>query len=155
MHAGADFDRPLSARGRRDAPHMAQWLLDIDTVPERIVTSPAARAKETAFAIAEVLGHQRERIVEQPQIYEASLADLLDVLADQPNVPLMLLIGHNPGLEELLWYLTPESDETNADAKLMPTAAISCLELADEWFSLSRGDARVLMQMRPRALPLS
>ena len=152
-YSGADFDRPLAARGRRDAPRMGKWLTDAGYQPDRVVTSPAKRAKETALAIAAALQPGADQPVEHPRIYEASIGDLLDVLADQPVVSSILLIGHNPGLEELLWYLLPKHGETAADAKQMPTAAIACLELADDWSSLPRGRARLIAHMRPRSLP--
>ena len=95
----ADKDRPLNARGLRDAPVMAQWLRTLTIGPDRIISSPATRAKDTAAYFAAAFGANIEI---EHTLYEASPATvmaLLQALDDKEEV--VFLFGHNPTFEEL------------------------------------------------------
>lgn len=102
----SDFERPLNARGRRDAPLMAERVRRLIGVPQRLVSSPALRAITTAQIFAQSLDMDLHDIVLRPRIYDASSATLLKVVqsfddADQHA----MLFGHNPGLSELAHQL--------------------------------------------------
>ncbi|MFA5940296.1 MAG: histidine phosphatase family protein [Sinimarinibacterium sp.] len=101
-----DFERPLNERGQRDTPRMAEWVKRALGVPDRLVSSPAARAITTARTFAEVFGIPPDRIVEQPRVYEASAETLLGLVQrfDERDRHVMLF-GHNPGLTELAHLL--------------------------------------------------
>jgi phosphohistidine phosphatase len=148
--AQSDFDRPLSGRGRKDAPHMGAWLEKKGLVPDLIISSPALRARETAELVADALGYERQHIVWSKEIYDASLADLLAVLADiDHKVSCLLLIGHNPGLDSLLEYLSQDKPEY-WDGKLLTTAALAVLSYGDGPIRYERGSGRLEMLIRPR-----
>ena len=118
----SDHDRPLNDRGRRDAPRMARRLADAGLTPDRIVCSTAVRARETAALFVEATGfggpvdhHQR--------LYLAPVPEILAVLASLDAATVRpLLVGHNPGLEELLAALTGWEGH-------LPTAALARVEL--------------------------
>lgn len=94
-----DFDRPLNGRGKKDAPAMGERLKGMGVVPNLIISSPANRAKTTAYAIAEKLGIKREDIVLNEDLYHASTSELLDIIEGIDNsVETLALVGHNPGL---------------------------------------------------------
>ncbi|MDQ3773928.1 MAG: histidine phosphatase family protein [Pseudomonadota bacterium] len=102
-----DFDRPLAKRGQRDALRMGEWLRAQGLVQDLVLASPARRARETASKVCKVLDIEKQAIQWEPRIYDATRADLIEVLADCPaDRRLVLLVGHNPGLEELLEYLS-------------------------------------------------
>jgi phosphohistidine phosphatase len=127
-----DFDRPLNARGRRDAPVMAARLRATLGAPDRIVSSPALRAITTARVFAGSLGIAPKAIVLQPRIYDASCGSLVDVVqgldADAQHV---LVFGHNPGFSELAHWLA------DCPFQELPTCAVASLELRiDAWREL-------------------
>jgi phosphohistidine phosphatase len=126
-----DWQRPLNDRGRRDAPRAGAWLRDRKLVPDLIVTSDAVRARETAAAVADETGYARQISVE-PSLYHATPADAIAVLKNisNQNARTVLIVGHNPGLEDLVNRLSGEHHD-------LVTAAI--VELAvpiDRWRDL-------------------
>lgn len=157
-----DFDRPINARGRRGAEVVGQYLKRQKLPVDRIVASPAVRVTETldVFLPAADLGaiepHWDRRI------YLASAATLIDVVRETGREAEHLLIsGHNPGLEDLILMLVPESEgpESETDAlrakvdEKLPTSALARLELdIGDWHDLDAGLARLTMFIRPRDL---
>ena len=143
----ADHDRPLNGRGRRDAPRMGQLLAQHDLTPDLIVTSAARRAATTADLVALAAEYSGD-IQYTDELYLADPETFLDVARDTPDeVARLLLIGHNPGIEELVSQLA-ERDET------MPTAALACFRLAvDRWGDLNEETAAELLHLwRPKEL---
>jgi phosphohistidine phosphatase len=137
-HEGeADFERRLAKRGRQSAALMARYLEDHDLLPDAIVTSPAVRALSTAEIIQEELDDIELR--EDERIYEASLTSLLAVvgsLADEEDV--VLLVGHNPGFEELSDELSGRSDS------VLKTCSLAILRSdADSWRDVSPGECEL------------
>lgn len=97
-----DRRRPLNKRGTKDAPRMGARLARRGIVPDAIISSPAARAFETAQIIAKKLGYRRKKIVVDERVYGASVADLLDVIRGVDDAAVQLMVfGHNPELTEL------------------------------------------------------
>lgn len=97
-----DFERPLNSRGLRDAPVMGQRLAARGIQPDRVVASTALRARKTASLVAAELGCEG-LISHVAEIYEASLDELLDVVRDLQDADgSVLLVGHNPGMSELV-----------------------------------------------------
>ena len=149
----ADFERPLTARGAKAAPGMARWLAAQKLFPEAVLASPAERARSTAALVKTVLEESRPvHFAMDRRLYEADLARLLDVLREQQALSL-LLVGHNPGCEDLLHFLVADEQLGGRDAKQFPTAAMFVLALNGGWQAVGRGSARLLMSMRPRDLP--
>lgn len=100
---GDDHGRALSARGRRDARAMATTVIDGIGPPARLLCSPARRAIETARLLCAELDLDGDRLVLEPALYLASADTLLAVIAEhaRSDLPHLMLIGHNPGLEAL------------------------------------------------------
>ena len=122
-----DHDRPLAPRGETDAPLMGGALVAIGLIPDCIVTSTAVRARETTGLVGAAMGYDGT-IVEEADIYGGSVDALLGVLrACEDEAETVLLVGHNPGLEELICLLTGGED---AEAMLrLPTAGLACVAL--------------------------
>ena len=150
-HATADFDRTLTDRGKRDAKKMGAWLKQKKMVPDMIVSSPAARAERTALIVGRETGFDPAQISWDERIYDASLDDLLEVIGAHPhNTGCMLIIGHNPGLEELLNYLSSDQPEPNSAGKVMTTTAIAALDYGQKPITAGKGSARLVCLVRPR-----
>ena len=132
----SDWQRPLNERGLRDAPRAGGWLRDQSLVPDVIVTSDAVRARSTAEIVAKAAGYTREILVE-PSLYHAKPEDVLAVLngVEDQTAATILVVGHNPGLEDLVQQLTGEHHG-------LPTAALVHLRLSiDRWSHLDSATA--------------
>lgn len=129
--AGApdDFSRPLNARGRLDAARMGEWLAEPARRPDRILASPAQRARQTAEFVAQAAGLGPDSIEFHDALYLADRATLLEILQLQPEAAWVLLVAHNPGLDELLCWLSAEPPPRTASGKLMTTAAVAWLRV--------------------------
>lgn len=130
----SDFERPLNKRGKRDALFMGKLLAKRGVRPDVIFSSPAKRALKSAKIIAEGIGYPLEEIVTQAKIYDASVADLLEVVHDIENIYReVMLFGHNPSITGLVNYLS------DFDLENLPTSGIICIEFNDiAWHRISR-----------------
>lgn len=148
-----DFERPLAKRGKTDAPKVGAWLYREGLVPDLVVSSPAERARQTAVKVCESLDIKSKEILWDQAIYDAVLPRLLGVLGRCPaDAAMVLLIGHNPGLEELLLHLVGEDLEIPDDCKILPTATVARVEMPDDWTQLPPGSGRLVSITRPRGL---
>jgi phosphohistidine phosphatase len=146
-----DFLRPLAKRGKKDAPRVGEWLYREGLVPDFIISSPAERARQTVIKVCKSLDYKKKQVVWDEDIYEAGLPGLLQVLARcPPAASTVLLVGHNPGLEELLSFLAGDDIALPEDGKLLPTAALARLEMPDDWQALEKGCAQMVSLTRPR-----
>ena len=149
-----DFHRPLTERGRRSARRMAIWMVEQKLMPDYVVASPAERALATAQKACKTLGMSPKTIHKDLRVYEAGPEELLRVLADCPGTAQrVMLVGHNPGLEDLLTYLADAPIPLPEDGKLLPTAALARLRMPDDWNKLPQGCAGLESITRPGAVP--
>jgi phosphohistidine phosphatase len=142
-----DVERPLNARGRDDAPRMGDVLRDSSLIPDVIITSNAVRAHTTALAVAEAAGCTSAVVVD-PRLYHASPEDVLAVLNTVPaDASIVLIVGHNPGLENLVEKLSGERHD-------LPTAALAQLALTiTRWDELDASTHATLVNVwRPKEL---
>jgi phosphohistidine phosphatase len=115
-----DFDRPLATRGEKDAPRIGKALHKRGPLPDFIMSSPAARAKATIEAVAAAAKIDLP-IQFDEKIYGATSAELMTVVRRLPNdSSCALLVGHNPGFEDLARRLSGMDER-------MPTAALACI----------------------------
>jgi phosphohistidine phosphatase len=142
----ADFDRPLNARGERDAPRVGEFLREKNPSIDLVVCSPAVRARETAAAVLRG-GKFDVPVTYDERIYEAALSTLFQVVGGFPeSAGVVLMVGHNPGFEELLSKLTGRLQS-------MATAALACLELpTDRWSHSPNVRAELRWFQVPRSL---
>ncbi len=131
----ADFERPLTERGHRNAPEMAQRLLNKDMLPQLLVSSPALRAITTANYFAKTLGFSPSDILQEPDIYEAHTTTLLRIINHFDNrYDFIALFGHNPGLTELAIQLC------HTDIAPIPTCGMVLIEFPFDNWQLLSGD---------------
>jgi phosphohistidine phosphatase len=141
-----DFERPLKNRGKQAADRLGRHLKHELIVPELVLSSPALRARETIERVAKAAKWDVEIRFDQ-RIYEAGGLRLLEVISQIENErKTALLVGHNPGVEELLMLLTGES-------KKVPTATLMKLELkSSKWANAADKRARLAWLIKPRDL---
>jgi len=155
-HTGeTDFFRPLKNRGKRSAQRIGAWLAEQNLLPDTIISSPAERAINTAEKTCKSMGLDARTIQTDQRIYEAGLSDLLQLLSElSEKTQRVLLVGHNPGLEDLLTYLVSDI-VIPEDGKLLTTASLAHLKLNHHWQLLSKNAATLCSITRPKDLAKS
>jgi phosphohistidine phosphatase len=154
-----DFDRPLNGRGERAAALMGKWAKRESLHFDRVIASPAARVKDTLDKFFESYGSCPEPGWDR-RVYLASAATLTDVLAEtDDSQESILLVGHNPGLEEFVLEHVPDdgASQLRGDvAEKFPTASMAVLDFdIDHWDDLALGRAgpgHLRSFVRPRDL---
>ena len=151
-----DFDRPLNGKGKNAAKAVGKFLKKQEFVFEQVLASPAVRVVETIEHVEKTYGAQFSPDWDR-RIYLASSVTLLDIVrgADEAAEHL-LMVGHNPGLEDLVFDLVPDDASSPArdevEAKY-PTAALAEMELdIESWTAATDGCARLIRFTRPRDL---
>jgi phosphohistidine phosphatase len=153
---GADFDRPLNARGRADAALLNALLLESRIGPEVVLCSPAARTLETLGFLAPALAHAA--IHHEQGIYEAPPERLLAILKQVPaGVRSVMIIGHNPGLEQLARLLIDSRNPGEMEAlsrlhEKFPTGALARLAVSHPWPDLAEASCALQSFVRPADL---
>lgn len=149
-----DFDRPLKKRGKRASDRIGQWLVANDLVPDTVIASPANRAISTAKRVCAAMGLDAETIQENRDIYLAELETLLAVIRTLPkSAARTMIVGHNPGLEELLASLSETELSPYDESSRMPTCALAVLTLPGPWSQTTPRSAALKHLILPRALP--
>jgi phosphohistidine phosphatase len=148
-----DFDRPLKKRGKRAAQRIGTWLLQQRLIPDWIVSSPAKRAINTAKLVHKTIAVEGLVINQDKRLYQEGFERLKTVLAECPSeARRILLVGHNPELEDLLISLVGAANLPDTD-KLLPTAALARLIVPDDCSHLEAGCARLLSITCAKSLP--
>ena len=148
----ADHDRPLAPRGRPAAKVMAKHLGRKGIAPELVLCSPSRRTRQTLTRIAQGLGKNADARIEA-ELYAASAAVLLEVLHEVPDeVESVMLIGHNPGIQDLALSLARPGSKSARVRSKFPTAALATLELNGTWRELAPGSAELVSFVKPKEL---
>ncbi|MDT0486688.1 MULTISPECIES: SixA phosphatase family protein [Streptomyces] len=149
----ADHDRPLGPRGRRDAPEAGRTLAASDLLPDLALCSTAVRARQT-WELASAQWGTPPTVRLDPKLYGADVPELLAAVHETPpEVVTLLLVGHNPGLEELVLTLAGDSlDDALDEVRVkFPTSAIAVLTWhGTSWQALEPGTALLTSVMVPR-----
>lgn len=140
----SDFERPLNDRGLKAAAFMGELMSDEGYEPYLILSSPAVRAKNTA-EIVKKAGNLDAEIRYEHRIYEASPQTLRQTISEIDGAyRSVLVVGHNPGIEGLIRFLT-------GDVEPIPTAALAVIDLnLDEWSYIDEGRGTLRKLYRPR-----
>lgn len=139
----ADAERPLAPRGRRDAPVAGKWLSGHAPDIDLVVHSPAERARQT-WSLVATEWNGTARVRESAELYGASAEDLLAVVRLLPEAAhTVLFVGHNPGLEDLIWLLTGVTHP-------LRTSGIAALTGSGRWSDVEQGWAKTTAAATPR-----
>ena len=154
-HGYTDFERPLAPRGREAAPFMGRYLKAEVLIPDLAIVSSARRTTETWELVhpelGEIVPHRLEK-----RIYEAPYEHLVEVIrAVGDEVRTLLLVGHNPGSEELAAAMTGFGDRFAAQRmqQKYPTAGLCVLDFEIErWADVAERSARLDRFVTPQSL---
>jgi phosphohistidine phosphatase len=156
-----DYDRPLAKRGKKAAPEMGAALAAMGLRPDLIICSGAARARATLDLVLKKLGAPVPEVVYDDAVYMATPGALLARLhrigpSETGEMPRhVMLVGHNPGLEELALLLVGSgaADDTARMAEKFPTAAVAVIGFnADSWGLIAPGAGRLEHFLTPKQL---
>ncbi len=140
----ADFERPLNKRGKRDAPFMAKKFQEKGHTPDLILSSPSTRTRLTVEAFSQALPTTQVRFEEG--IYEAHAQNLLKLIRKQASeIASLMLVGHNPGLTDLVNYFATDHIDN------VPTTGLLQFELsAESWQQVDAQSAQLIYFEYPK-----
>lgn len=150
----SDHDRPLAARGNREAPAAGAWLRENDVVPDFIVLSDAQRTRATCAWVISELGEKAPTPYLDSRIYGASSTRLCAIINETPEtVTTLMVIGHQPVLQELAMRLASVDSDEEAVYELAmdyPTLGLTVLQSEKPWAEIDGRDMRVTNFVVPR-----
>ena len=152
-----DFDRPLCDMGRRTAPLVGSWLRDHGLNPALVLCSPSRRTRETLALTLRAM-KPRPHIRYHRELYLAELSVLLQTIRGSPPVSPLMLVGHNPGLQELgINLLTRQKGTARARAaefsRNFPPAGLAVLDFSrGDWQGLRSGSGNLTGFLHPKSL---
>lgn len=120
----ADIDRPLSSEGRAEAEAAGLWLREKGLVPDRVLCSPSRRTRETLEAVLAAIGYVDQRL--EDSMFDAEPGTLAELADRHREVERLMLVGHNPGLEQLAALM---HSGQSGDYRGMPPGGIAVLRL--------------------------
>ena len=147
-----DRDRPLAPRGRKAAKRMGRWARKHDVRPQLVVCSSAVRARETLQRMLPALGEPEVWV--EVTLYAASADTLLERIGAFPDeVDDAMLVGHNPGVMDLVLLLARPGSLRDRASENVPTGALAVLDLdVHRWPDVSAGAATLRRFVVPREL---
>ena len=155
----ADYDRPLAKRGKKTAPRMGDEISARHMRPDLILCSSAVRARETLALVLPELGGHAPEVVYDDAIYMATpaalLARLRAVHSGTGKLRRVMVVGHNPGLEELAELLVGGGDEDAQEllAEKFPTCALAVLTFeGTSWSDVAPGTGKLRQFLTPARL---
>lgn len=146
-----DLQRPMTERGVEEANNIGRWLNEQALHPDIIISSTASRALATSKQVADAMGISE--ITQDARIYNASMLQLLDVLSNvSAEYKRPMIVGHNPGFEDLLLHLAEVGEQFYKGGGLMSTGTVAILNMPDEWQQLDRHCGQLLDIIRGGSL---
>ena len=133
-----DFHRPLKNRGKKGAKKIGLWLKKNSLIPDHVISSPAKRTKSTAEIACKIMGISIESIEWNKRIYLASENQIVKAIQSCPSeINRLMIVGHNPGLEQLVLLLAGKELAIPDDGKLLPTASLALFRVDGEWKNIT------------------
>lgn len=148
-----DFDRPLNARGKKAARAIGKELRTRKIRPELVLASPAVRARQTLERVQDAYGEKFD-VRQEPRIYGAGPESLVDLIRSAPDdVDRLLVVGHNPGLQDLVVNLSGPSELLDEATDKFPTAALAEIRFdTRSWSGIAPRQGILECLVRPRDL---
>ncbi len=150
-----DFDRPLADRGLKAAPKMGVAMRDRQLRPDLILCSPAARTRQTLTLASAEAWDNPPTVLFEKVLYEATAQTMLGLLKELPeNVGHVMIVGHNPGLQDLAAMFAASGKKRQQLKDKLPTAAVITLEFDEVfWKDLQPATGHVALYISPKTLP--
>ena len=144
-----DHDRPINKRGQKNAKQIGQWMKRHNYIPQKIMCSTAIRAKQTIELVTEQIEGSSENIDYDKSLYLAAPDTLIELIQLYKNdVSSLMLVAHNPGLEELINFLSKHENEY----KSMTTANLAIFEFSDNQFNPEIDKGKLIEFIKPKEL---
>jgi len=147
-----DRDRKLTKRGRDDALVIGAYMARHGLVPDLALVSPAVRAQETWSLMAPCFG-KAPKVITEDRIYNATAEKLMSLVAETRGARTLLLVGHNPGMQDLAVQIIASGDPEARErvGEKLPTAGLVVIDLAfDDWGRLHGRSGRLERFVSPR-----
>jgi len=152
----SDFERPLSKRGFSDAEKVGKEMDRLAWHPEKIISSPALRASQTCQAYCDAIGFTHSNVEWKKDFYATYTITLLHAITGlNENIQSVMLVGHNPSMEDLLIHLCCQSELSEirqSNGKLFTTSNIMKLTFDGRWKDLMASEAELNAVLRPKNL---
>ncbi len=149
----SDYDRPINHRGEKNAKRIGAWMAENNFLPEKIVSSPAIRARQTIEIVSEQFGHSQVKIDLDEDLYLASLGTLIEAVQLYKNdVSSLMLVAHNPGMDYLVNDLLSRSINTISGHIVMTTANLAIFEYKDSHFDPEKDKGNLIEFVQPKKL---
>ena len=153
-HSVTDFQRPLNKRGHQETSSIGAWLAEKNLAPDHVISSPAERARQTLESTCKAMSYPMKGVSWDEAVYMAGIDDLLESIGTAPETcQRLMLVGHNPGLEYLVFYLTGNAVAVPDDGKVLATATLARVRISGAWQGLERGCGELLQLVRGGQLP--
>ena len=144
--SAADHERSLAPRGKKAAKMIGQFLAASGHRPDMVISSTAVRARDTADRVLEA-GGMSCPVATTDVLYGSNPTTVLEVVAENADLPRLLIVGHEPTWSGLVSFLT------GGGRVRMPTAAVACIEFAvDDWRDVTMGSGQLRWLVTPRLL---
>ena len=147
----SDFKRPINGRGRRNSVRIGQWMNDNNYIPQKIISSPATRAKETIeLVIEQITKFNDEDLIFQDDLYLAQFTQLIEIINTYQNdAQSLMLVGHNTGIENLVNHLCSQSGNPQTT---VTTANLFIFEYIDKNFNPATDSCKLIEAIKPKKL---
>ena len=147
----SDFDRPINKRGTRNAIRIGGWMNENNHTPQKIISSPALRAKETIELVVEQISKfNLEDLTYEDELYLAGFTQLIEFINTyKDKVQSLMLVGHNPGIENLVNYLCDKSGDKET---IVTTANLFIFKFSSDSFNTAVDTIELVEAIKPREL---
>lgn len=147
----SDFERPINKRGTRNAIRVGQWMNENNHIPQKIISSPALRAKETIELVTEQISKfNLEDLTYEDELYLAGFTQLIEFINTyKDKVQSLMLVGHNPGIENLVNYLCDKSGDKET---IVTTANLFIFKFSSDSFNTAVDTIELVEVIKPREL---
>ena len=147
----SDFDRPINKRGTRNAIRIGGWMNENNHTPQKIISSPALRAKETIELVTEQISKfNLEDLTYEDELYLAGFTQLIEFINTyKDKVQSLMLVGHNPGIENLVNYLCDRSGDKET---IVTTANLFIFKFSSDSFDTAVDIIELVEAIKPREL---
>ena len=146
----SDSDRPINKRGEKNASRIGQWMAENNRLPQKIISSPAVRAKQTIELVEkQFTSVGLGKIIYDKDLYLADLTTLIEIIQlYKSDVSSLMLVAHNPALEHLVHFLSEEG----AEYKSMTTANLVIFGYPDSQFDPEVDKGKLIEFIKPKEL---
>ena len=147
----SDFERPINKRGTKNAMRIGEWMNENNHIPQKIISSPALRAKETIELVTEQISKfNLEDLTYEDELYLAGFTQLIEFINTyKDKVQSLMLVGHNPGIENLVNYLCDRSGDKET---IVTTANLFIFKFSSDSFNTAVDIIELVEAIKPREL---